>query len=70
MAVNLSLAAILGEKIFNFGELLAHPVLEHLKGTEHAWLNDILDAFNRGDVEKYKSLQNKWAKVPDLKVSK
>ena len=32
-AFNLSLAALLGKDIFNFGELLAHPILEDLKGT-------------------------------------
>lgn len=28
------------------GELLAHEVLQSLKGTEHAWLIDLLLAFN------------------------
>ena len=32
-AFHLSLAALLGKDIFNFGELLAHPILEDLKGT-------------------------------------
>ena len=31
---HLSLAALLGKDIFNFGELLAHPILEDLKGTQ------------------------------------
>ena len=33
-AFNLSLAALLGKDIFNFGELLAHPILDDLKGTK------------------------------------
>ena len=48
----LSLAALLGDKVFNFGELLAHKVLESLKGGENEWLIDILFAFNSGDVAK------------------
>ena len=64
-AFHLALAALLGDRIFNFGvrkyfhiekskknshflagELLAHEVLQSLKGTEHAWLIDLLLAFN------------------------
>merc|ERR1719474_2393976 len=41
-AFHLALAALLGDRIFNFGELLAHEVLQSLKGTEHAWLIDLL----------------------------
>ena len=33
-AFNLSLAALLGKDIFNFGELLAHPILDDLKDTQ------------------------------------
>lgn len=33
-AFNLSLAALLGKDIFNFGELLAHPILNDLKDTQ------------------------------------
>ena len=33
-AFKLSLAALLGKDIFNFGELLAHPILDDLKGTD------------------------------------
>ena len=33
-AFNLSLAALLGKDIFNFGELLAHSILDDLKGTD------------------------------------
>ena len=32
-AFHLSLAALLGKDIFNFGELLAHSILDDLKGT-------------------------------------
>merc|ERR1712002_484928 len=62
----LSLAALLGDKIFNFGELLAHKVLESLKGGENEWLIDILFAFNSGDVAKFRALKPKWSSQPDL----
>jgi len=62
----LSLAALLGDKVFNFGELLAHKVLESLKGGENEWLIDILFAFNSGDVAKFRALKPKWSSQPDL----
>lgn len=69
LALYISLAALLGKNVFNFGELLAHPVLDQLKGTENAWLLYLLKAFNIGDVDTYQKLRAKFAKHPDLKVS-
>jgi 26S proteasome regulatory subunit N9 len=47
-AFKLGLAALLGDGVYNFGELLAHPVLESLRGTESEWLIALLFAFNSG----------------------
>jgi len=65
----LALAALLGEKVFNFGELLAHPILQALKGTENEWLVDLLFAFNSGDVAKFRQLKPKWATQADLQAN-
>jgi len=62
----LSLAALLGEGVYNFGELLAHKILESLKGTENEWLIDLLFAFNSGQVERFRQLKPKWSTQPDL----
>jgi len=62
----LSLAALLGEGVYNFGELLAHPILQTLKDTENAWLIDLLYAFNSGDVQQFKQLKTKWSIQADL----
>jgi len=62
----LALAAILGDKVYNFGELLAHKVLDSLKGTENAWLTDLLFVFNSGDVTKFRSMKAQWSSQPDL----
>ncbi|KAK5135052.1 hypothetical protein LTR08_005712 [Meristemomyces frigidus] len=58
IAYDLSIAALVSETIYNFGELLLHPVLDSLTNTEHAWLRDLLFAFNRGDLHAYQILQN------------
>lgn len=69
MAFNLSLAALLGEDVYNFGELLAHPVLESLKGTERGWLVDVLYAFNAGDIARFEGQRACWESQPDLSAS-
>ncbi|CAH2046285.1 unnamed protein product [Thlaspi arvense] len=56
LAFDLSLSALLGENIYNFGELLAHPVLKSLLGTNVEWLYHILQAFNHGDLVQYQEL--------------
>ncbi|CAB4058199.1 PSMD13 [Lepeophtheirus salmonis] len=68
-AVHLSLAAILGEGIYNFGELLAHPILKSLNKSDEEWLIEFLFAFNSGNVLKYKELKPKWSSVPDLNAN-
>ncbi|GAB7356369.1 hypothetical protein MBLNU459_g7153t1 [Dothideomycetes sp. NU459] len=53
LAYDLSVAALVSESIYNFGELLLHPILDSLKDTEHSWLRDLIIAFNRGDLGAY-----------------
>lgn len=62
----LGLAALLGDGIYNIGELLAHPILESLKGTENEWLVELLQAFNCGDINKFEAMKTKWGAIPDL----
>lgn len=62
----LALAALLGEGVYNFGELLAHPVLDTLKETENGWLVDLLLAFNTGDVPRFRQIKPKWSTQADL----
>ncbi|XP_059641432.1 26S proteasome non-ATPase regulatory subunit 13 homolog A [Cornus florida] len=56
LAFDLSLSALLGENIYNFGELLAHPIIKSLLGTKVEWLYYILEAFNAGDLIHYQEL--------------
>ncbi|CAN6460992.1 unnamed protein product [Victoria cruziana] len=56
LAFDLSLAALLGDNIYNFGELLAHPIIKSLLGTNVEWLYYILQAFNAGDLARYQEL--------------
>ncbi|XP_030535486.1 26S proteasome non-ATPase regulatory subunit 13 homolog B-like [Rhodamnia argentea] len=56
LAFDLSLSALLGDNIYNFGELLAHPIIKSLVGTKVEWLYYILQAFNTGDLVRYREL--------------
>ncbi|CAM8984529.1 unnamed protein product [Rhodiola kirilowii] len=56
LAFDLSLSALLGDNIYNFGELLAHPIIQSLLGTKVEWLYFILQAFNSGDLVRYQEL--------------
>ncbi|XP_040528572.1 26S proteasome non-ATPase regulatory subunit 13 isoform X2 [Gallus gallus] len=59
-AFTLGLAGLLGEGVYNFGELLMHPVLESLRSTDRQWLIDTLYAFNSGNVETFQALKSAW----------
>jgi len=65
-AHDLVLCALLGETIYNFGELLMHPVLDSLKATPHEWLAQLLFAFNAGDIGRFDSLSSNFTKQPLL----
>lgn len=58
LAFDLSLSALLGDNIYNFGELLAHPIIKSLlgPGSKVEWLYYILQAFNSGDLVRYQEL--------------
>ncbi|XP_076911743.1 26S proteasome non-ATPase regulatory subunit 13 homolog B-like, partial [Bidens hawaiensis] len=48
--------SLLGDNIYNFGELLAHPIIKSLLGTKVEWLYYIPEAFNAGDLLRYQEL--------------
>lgn len=55
-AHDLAIAALLGSKLYNFGEILLHPVMELLKDGNNAPLFSLLHAFNQGNIAKFESL--------------
>lgn len=65
-AHDLSISALLGDTIYNFGELLLHPILSSLGQSPHAWLSDMLFAFNAGDIGRFEALAPHLPKEPIL----
>ncbi|KAK8217904.1 hypothetical protein HDK77DRAFT_386104 [Phyllosticta capitalensis] len=66
-AYDLAIAALVSDSIYNFGELLLHPILDSLVNTPQAWLRDLLFAFNRGDLAAYDVLAGNISKNALLK---
>lgn len=64
-AFTMALAALLGEEIFNFGELLQHPIINCIEPSKR-WVIELLGAFNSGDLAKYEALKPEWSSQPDL----
>ncbi|KAK9463673.1 uncharacterized protein V1516DRAFT_668415 [Lipomyces oligophaga] len=65
-AYDLSIAAFLGDSIYNFGELLLHPILESLVGTEYGWLRELLFAMNVGNLTAFDNLRPQLSAIPIL----
>ena len=61
-AYELSVAALMSDSIYNFGELLLHPILDSLKETSHDWLRDLVFVINRGDLVEYDETRNHLSK--------
>ncbi|KAG0658520.1 26S proteasome regulatory subunit [Maudiozyma exigua] len=59
LAYDLSIAALLGDKIYNFGELLQHPIMSSISNNvEFEWLFKLLNALTNGDFETFDSIIN------------
>jgi 26S proteasome regulatory subunit N9 len=56
LALDVALAALVGDGVYNFGEVNAHPVLGALAGTPHAWLVQLLAAFQTGDIDAFNAV--------------
>ncbi|VDD91666.1 unnamed protein product [Enterobius vermicularis] len=69
-ALLLGFAALLGEDIYNFGELLAHPILKALENTPEKWVVDVLYAFNSGDLNKFKQYDEQMSGWDDIRQHK
>ncbi|RXK36242.1 26S proteasome regulatory subunit N9 [Tremella mesenterica] len=68
-AHDLCIAALLGDTIYNFGELMQHPILQTLTATEYEWIKDLIGAFNSGAIGKFEVLAVQFPREPILEAS-
>lgn len=53
LATDMALASITGDDIYNFGDVLATPILTSLKDTPNEWLLHVVETMNAGNVEQF-----------------
>nr|CAD7440893.1 unnamed protein product [Timema bartmani]CAD7454905.1 unnamed protein product [Timema tahoe] len=70
IAIALIVAALLGEKLYNLGELMYHPIMSVLKTktAPRAWVFELLKAVNNGDLSVVGILKSYWSQIPDLEA--
>lgn len=56
LAIDLCLAALTGEGVYNLGQVVNNPILKVLATTPQAWLVEMLQACARGNVNDFKKL--------------
>lgn len=56
LATDMALASITGDNIFNFGEVIATPILSALRGSPNQWLHDLVLSLNRGSIDEFNSI--------------
>ncbi|GEQ67580.1 hypothetical protein JCM33374_g1245 [Metschnikowia sp. JCM 33374] len=66
---DLCIAALLGDKIYNFGELILHDILNSISGPENDffWLYNLIQNLNAGQLQKFTEWsQEAFTKSPQL----
>lgn len=70
LCYDLCTAALLGDKIYNFGELILHEILNVLKENEYSWLYNLVFYLNAGNLKGFDSLlPTAYEKHPHLQSS-
>lgn len=59
LCYDLCIAALLGDKIYNFGELLLHDILNCFKDSQYDWLYNLIHNLNSGNLKNF----NKWLAI-------
>jgi 26S proteasome regulatory subunit N9 len=70
LATDIAMSAITGENIYNFGEVLATPILGYLKATPNQWMCDLVMALHEGSIDSFNviidSNREKYSSYPTL----
>jgi len=70
LAHDMALAALVGDGVYNFGEVVEHPIMTALDDTPQAWLRQLLVAFHLGQIDVFNSIaaenRDAWEAQPAL----
>jgi 26S proteasome regulatory subunit N9 len=58
LATDMALAAVCGDNLFNFGEIVTTPILSCLKDTPNQWLYELVLCMNDGDINIFNNVIN------------
>ena len=64
-AFDIAIAALVGEDNYRFEEVLKHGLVQEMAKSEQGWLVELMEVMDRGDVEGYGKLVQKYGKVMD-----
>lgn len=53
IATDIAMAALVGDGVYNFGEVNAQPVVASLQNTAYQWLFDLLVTFQNGNIVEF-----------------
>ena len=56
LATDMAIAAMTADEVYNFGEVLATPILGALEGTPNQWMRDMVVAMNNGSIVEFNTL--------------
>lgn len=56
LATDMAIAAVVGDMVYNFGEVVATPILSSLKGTPNQWIYDLIVAVHEGNIDKFNAV--------------
>jgi 26S proteasome regulatory subunit N9 len=56
LATDMALAALTGEGVYNFGEVIATPVLAELTDSPNQYLRDLVIALNQGNIDVFNAV--------------
>lgn len=72
LAHDMALAALVGDGVYNFGEVVEHPIMNSLDGTPQEWLRHLLVAFHLGQIDTFNTIaaehRDAWDEEPALGV--
>ena len=56
LATDMAIAAMTADEVYNFGEVLATPILAALDGTPNQWMRDMVVAMNNGSIAEFNTI--------------